>query len=220
MGGKSSTQKEASSAVTAADPAGGYPTAQANAGPIYNGGGAAVDAKQREEQRESIRRVSQLVKERTGQADEQKVQTADLVLDEAEQLFRRNDYKAALDLFTKVIRMDGKVSAAWSGRGGCQLRSGQAMAALTDLKRAVQLDPKNMFAMRDLAEAKFLTGDVKGALADYDKKLKMAPADGRALCGRADAKLKLGDKQGAVKDFDMAVDLGYPGAQARRDAAK
>lgn len=158
---------------------------------------------------------------KTDEDPKQKVIRESLALQKkGEESFSRQAYDAAIDSYTQALQINGNNAAAWAGRGGAKLRSGDAKGAKDDLDKALMIEPRHLFALRDRGEARSKLGDLKGGLEDYNEKLTLAPADGRALCGRAEVRQQLGDKEGAINDLNLAVRLTYPGSAELLKAAK
>jgi len=63
--------------------------------------------------------------------------------EEGNNLFRANDFLQAAMVYTEAITVDDSVSALWSNRAMCFLKTGQHEKALDDATKSVEIDPKN-----------------------------------------------------------------------------
>lgn len=99
----------------------------------------------------------------------------------AECKYLLSDFKAAMELAERALRLDSRCVPALTVRGHCQKATGQAEAALRSFTQAIQLAPQ-------LAELKVHRGDVheavgrlKQAAEDYMTALAQNPADDATL---------------------------------------
>lgn len=63
--------------------------------------------------------------------------------DAAEKLLKTNDFKGALDNYSKAIELDAKYERAYPERAVCYEKLGKVQEAIEDYKTAITFDPKN-----------------------------------------------------------------------------
>jgi tetratricopeptide (TPR) repeat protein len=89
------------------------------------------------------------------------------VMQEAEVLFARRQYPAALEKYEQAMRLDPQFSSAWVGAGDCWYAQGNWARAEPLFRRATEIEARNGQAWRFLSDA---LGQ-QGKLADADRAL-------------------------------------------------
>lgn len=59
------------------------------------------------------------------------------------EMFRANDFFQAILQYTEALQIDETVSAVWSNRAMCFLKTGNHEKALADATKSVEVDPRN-----------------------------------------------------------------------------
>ncbi|HEY6804198.1 MAG TPA: tetratricopeptide repeat protein [Pyrinomonadaceae bacterium] len=88
----------------------------------------------------------------------------------------RGNSDAAINDFTKSIRLDAKNGKAYSLRANELVATGDLEAALADVSRAIQLDPLNPTLRVEHGGILTLLGNTEDAQLDFDMVLKADPA--------------------------------------------
>lgn len=113
-------------------------------------------------------------------------------------LFRRSEWAAAAEAFTKAIEINPKDANSHMGRGGSRLKLGDEAGAKTDFAKAFVLDPQL---------AKEAVAPAKDPIAEFTKAIALNPKDRKAYMGRGWARGEQGNFRDAVQDFTKAIEL-------------
>ena len=132
-------------------------------------------------------------------------------LSNGEAKLKARNYKDAIDIFTKAIDHEPKLSRStlaevYFKRGFAKASLGDNEGAKADYRISIECDrtPKDAVAYYNRGIAKSFTGDNNGALADFTKAIDLNPAYGEAYTHRGKIKDAMGDKEGASLDFKLA----------------
>ena len=120
---------------------------------------------------------------------------------------KRKDHGAAIDAYTRALRLNPNYAAAYINRGNAKDALGQHQAALADYDAALRLNPNFAAAYYNRGNAERALGQYQAALTDYDKALRLNPNDAEAYINRGNAKDALGQHQAALADYDAALRL-------------
>ncbi len=151
------------------------------------------------------RRYHQMLEARLNEGS--KKASAATFIKQGDDLYEKNNYQQALDVFNKAVEADPNSAAAYAGR--CLARRGlqDNAGALADCSQALQLDPNNADAYRGLSMIKRGNNDYQGALADANRAIELAPDNYRSYLTRGLAKESLKDLNGARADYNRAIEL-------------
>jgi tetratricopeptide (TPR) repeat protein len=121
---------------------------------------------------------------------------------------KAQDYRGAIQDFTKAIEINPTYSKAYNNRGSAKGSLSDFKNALEDFDKAVQYDTLNVDAYFNRALVKAKLNDIKGALKDFNRSIVLNPGDGNYYAKRGIARSILGDQTGACQDFGKGADLG------------
>jgi tetratricopeptide (TPR) repeat protein len=127
--------------------------------------------------------------------------------------FVKQDYKAAADLYTQVIKLDSAFPDAFSNRGMMRHNLNDFQGAISDYTMALKKNPRNSSAYNNRGAAKMMLKDFAGAKIDFDAALFMNPDYADAFNNRGRVKHYLGDDKGACMDWAKALELGIQDSQ-------
>jgi TolB-like protein len=96
-------------------------------------------------------------------------------IEKARRLLEKGDSAAALDLFSRVLAMEPKNTAALAGRGLCYLDLESYATAESSFLAALELDPAEAEALLGLAETYRFQGRTDEAISHYEKYLTQHP---------------------------------------------
>ena len=117
------------------------------------------------------------------------------------------DHEAAIDAYTRALRLNPKYAGAYINLGNAKGALGQHQAALADYDAALRLNPNFAAAYYNRGNAERALGQYQAALTDYDKALRLNPNDAEAYINLGNAKDALGQHQAALADYDAALRL-------------
>lgn len=119
------------------------------------------------------------------------------------------NFKYIIDNYSKALRINPELTAAYINRGYAYHEKGMYREALNDFNRAIQLDPYNDKAYNNRGRL-FSDGFKKYQLAidDFNNAIKLNPKNTSAYNNRGVVyKLFDGAEDIAIKDFNMAISL-------------
>ena len=117
------------------------------------------------------------------------------------------DWEAAIDAYTRTIRLDPNRAEAYNNRGAAKNDLGQHQDAIADYDKAIQLKANNSEAHNNRGNAKSGLGQHQDAIADYDKAIQLKANNANAYNGRGNAKRELGRLNEAREDYQKALAL-------------
>jgi tetratricopeptide (TPR) repeat protein len=107
-------------------------------------------------------------------------------------------------LFSRAIKIDENLTAAYYGRGLARLKKELSEDAVTDFDIAISLEPKpEYFGSRGEAYASMAKYEV--AVADFTTALKAKPSDTKILSQRAYAFVELQNYASALADYESIL---------------
>lgn len=122
----------------------------------------------------------------------------------AEVLFRRHDYRGAMQFLNPSIARRPKFSEAFLLRGRCHLALEEADQAIADLTTALKLNPTLVDAYYSRAHALQEKGQTDASIQDCSKAIQLSPSsDNFSL--RGTLHFIKNDNKHALKDFAMAL---------------
>jgi tetratricopeptide (TPR) repeat protein len=126
---------------------------------------------------------------------------------QADAKLKQGDDKGALTDFDRVLRLNPKYEAAYTGRGVAKSNLGNKKGAIDDLNQALLINPNNIRAYGARGDLRFQVGDKRGAEADLKQSLTLSidAQNYRAYINRGNLRSKLADKQGAIADYNQAI---------------
>jgi tetratricopeptide (TPR) repeat protein len=130
---------------------------------------------------------------------------------------KTSDWDRAIADFTRVLALDPRSSAAYSGRGTARQSKGDLDGAIKDYTQALAIDPQMAAAYEGRGNAKAAKNDLDGAIADYTLALHLDPTLATAYDNRGNAKTAKEDLEGAIADYTQAVTIDPKLASAYSD---
>ena len=140
-----------------------------------------------------------------------KMQKKDNTLSEVEQLknsgnalYKKKDYKGAIELFEKAITIDPSYKAAWHNKGLAYMQLDQLNKAITCFKKLLDIDPTFVKAFYNLANVYYRQNKFMAALKKLDALLLISSQNVLALKLRERCADHI-----AAKIFYAVVDLKF-----------
>lgn len=124
------------------------------------------------------------------------------------------DPNAAIDAYTKTLRLKPNSHEAYNNRGTVKTALGKHEEAVADYDEALRLRPDSPKLYNNRGMAKDNLGKHEEALADYDKAIRLKPDYAVAYNSRGIAQGNLGQYEAALVDFDKAIRLKPNNAEA------
>jgi tetratricopeptide (TPR) repeat protein len=133
---------------------------------------------------------------------------------QAQEKYKRGDYKGAITDLDEAIRLAPKLAMAYHNRGVIRKNLGydrndlgDFKSAIADFDQAISLDPKYASNYNNRGFVLIRLGDNQEAIADFEQAIRLNPKYASAYFGRGVVRSKLGDKQGAITDYSQAISL-------------
>ena len=139
---------------------------------------------------------------------------AELARSEGAASFRRGDYAAAIDAYTRALEASPDDATTLTNRSVAHLRRGNVAAAEADATAALAIDPDRIEALKRRADARTAAGDLRGALADLEASHARVPTDERVTALLADARRSV-----AHADGETAAEMDRHDAERAASAA-
>src|SRR6185369_6261080 len=98
---------------------------------------------------------------------------ADQLNHQGDELQGRKKYRAAMDCFSRAIRLDPKHQWAYHGRAECELKLGMDEEAERDYRKAVAVNPTNKWAPWKLGTALSSQGKFAEAIPWFTRAIPM-----------------------------------------------
>jgi tetratricopeptide (TPR) repeat protein len=124
-----------------------------------------------------------------------------------DRLREKKEFDAAIEAYTKAIKLDPKCAAAFCGRGRTYGEKGMTAASLADCNKAIELDPKNASAY-NCRGCYYLDKDEKAkALADISEAIRLDPKLARAYNNRGGIYVNQKKWEKAIADLTEVIRL-------------
>lgn len=127
---------------------------------------------------------------------------------------KNEDFKGALEDFTKAIERDPELAEAYLHRGYVYGNKGELQEALADFNQAIAIDSAYIEAYYNRGFIYHFFEDYHKAGADFDKVIELNPEDTEAYVIRAMNHARLNDSEGELADLKTAARLGDPTARS------
>ncbi|HOZ15603.1 MAG TPA: tetratricopeptide repeat protein [Tenuifilaceae bacterium] len=125
--------------------------------------------------------------------------------------FQMQDYAKAIEIFSKVIRLDASNPDAWINRGSARLLSSDTLGALSDYNLAIKVNPfyANAYSRRGILNAELNKPTL--ALADLNQAIKLDSLSIDNYFNRALVFYNLKQPQNALADLNkvLSIDSKY-----------
>ncbi|XP_026333326.1 serine/threonine-protein phosphatase 5 [Hyposmocoma kahamanoa] len=137
-----------------------------------------------------------------GTIPQEDIEAAEKLKNEANELFKKQNYNGAIELYTQAIKKNWKNAVYFANRSISNLRLENFGYALSDASKAIELDKTYTKAYYRRAAAHMSLGKYKLALKDFEYVTKVRPND-------QDAKLKYSECNKIVKKiaFEKAISV-------------
>ena len=119
--------------------------------------------------------------------------------------YKKSEYKQAVKLFSKAIRINPEYSSAYNSRGDAYYRLGNYEKSQQDSSAAIRSNPKDADAYYDRAFSLYFVGEFNGAIIDYNQAIKLKPEFANAYYGRGLARYEIKENSKAIQDLTQAV---------------
>jgi tetratricopeptide (TPR) repeat protein len=121
--------------------------------------------------------------------------------------YPNNDYKGAIQDFTKAIEIYSKEPYYYRYRSWAKKKLGDFAGVLCDQNKEIELAPLNPNSYLNRAYTKEKLNDLSGAISDYNIAIELEPENSYYYNYRADVKRKQGDFSGAIADYTKIIEL-------------
>lgn len=128
--------------------------------------------------------------------------------------YEQDNYKGAIDNFTKAIETYPEYAQAYNRRGDSYYRLGYYEKAQQDSSEAIRLNPADANAYFDRGFSLYKLGNYNGAIVDLKKAIELEPTYADAYYGLGLARVKIKEKLTAMGDFSKAIALKPEFAEA------
>jgi tetratricopeptide (TPR) repeat protein len=136
-------------------------------------------------------------------------QTAKKLVKSGMDKYYDEDFKGAIDDFTKAIELDSNFVDAYSSRGYAKNNLKDYKGAIADFSKSILLDPGNVNNYLMRAKIRDVVLDYKEAINDYTKGIELYPKSYGLYSQRGLLKRKTNDYEGAIADFTKSIELNY-----------
>ena len=117
------------------------------------------------------------------------------------------DRGAAVEDFSRALRLDPDYHFALTNRGKASLDAGDTTAAIADFDRSLRIDPSQAGVFGFRGNAKLYAGDLRGAIADQSDAVRKAPTNPIAHSDLGFVLFFAGRYADALQQFDAALRL-------------
>ena len=132
-------------------------------------------------------------------------------LEEGNNFYARQDYRSAIDSYTKAINLNPQNVAAHIYRGSAFGSTQNYFYAEQDYRRALQLDSQNINAQIGLGLVYYYTRDYRAAISSLNAALQVNEQNGQAYYLRALCYRNINRPLEAMRDYGYAKYFGYSG---------
>ncbi len=121
--------------------------------------------------------------------------------------FFRDDYKAAVDKFTKAIELDPERKEAYRFRARSLGHLGDYQGAVRDLSKAILIGPEAAKMYTNRGYYRDLLGDFTEAISDFDRAIELDPSSAQTYHNRGINMMRMGDLARSESDFRKAAEF-------------
>lgn len=132
-------------------------------------------------------------------------------LEEGNIFYARQDYRNAIDSYTKSLNLNPQNVAAYIYRGSAFGSTQNYFYAEQDYRRALQLDGQNVNAQIGLALVYYYTRDYRAAISSLNEALQLNNQSGQAYYLRALCYRNINRPLETMRDYGYARYFGYSG---------
>jgi tetratricopeptide (TPR) repeat protein len=137
-------------------------------------------------------------------------------------LFKRGQYRAALENYNIAIKLDSTFALAYSNRGTVRYYNQDVSSAsktdlrlaINDFNKALQLEPNLEIALKNRGIAYKLMGELDSSMIDYNIFIQQNPKNESGYLERGKLKIQQKDYKSAIEDFMIALELKPDFAEA------
>ena len=139
----------------------------------------------------------------------------------AEAHVSKREYKAAIDRYSKAIKLNPQLTPAYNNRGNVYKDMRQCDRAIQDYNKAIKLNPNLAAAYSNRGVVYSREGKYDCAFQDYDRAIELDPRYAEAYYNRGNAFSDMGKCNCAIRDYDKAleIDSNYVEAYTNRAIA-
>jgi tetratricopeptide (TPR) repeat protein len=113
----------------------------------------------------------------------------------------------AIDAFTRVMKLNPDLAAAYTDRGYVYAHLGNYQKAINDHTKAIELKPDLALAYYNRAIVRDKSGNYQHAIKDFNRAIDINPDDADVYMMRGNIYGKLGNYHQAIKDQSRAIEL-------------
>ena len=121
--------------------------------------------------------------------------------------YTSNEYREAIDGFTKAIKIKPNHVKAYYNRATTKSQLKNYKGAIEDFTKTINIKSNHANAYYNRAIAKSRLKNYKGAIDDFTKVTKIEPNDSIAYYNRGNVKSQLKDYKGAIDDYNKAIEI-------------
>ncbi|MEK0422122.1 MAG: hypothetical protein RLZ95_32 [Bacteroidota bacterium] len=119
--------------------------------------------------------------------------------------YGNEDYKGAIDDYTKAIEVDSNYADAYFYRGYTKFTLKDYQGAIIDYTKNVELDPKSFDGFIDRGDIKYILKDYKSAINDYTYALELYNTNYETYFKRGRVKYDTAGYRAAMDDFSSSI---------------
>lgn len=126
--------------------------------------------------------------------------------------YEKGEYDAAIQRFTKSIKLNGRQPASYVSRGHAYQKLNESSLAIRDYTAAINLNPYFAIAYSERGAAYLSIGENDLALLDLNRSIGLDPNSASAFTNRGNIYLSTGDYHLAIQDHTSGIglDSNYP----------
>ena len=121
---------------------------------------------------------------------------------------QKGQHEAAIEYYSKSIKLDPRQPATYNNRGIVYERTGDFDLGIQDYNKALALNPQYSPAYHNRGIVYYRKGDYDRAFRDYDRAIDLDPKIAGTYYNRAESRLILQDWEKAESDLSIAQSLG------------
>ena len=135
-------------------------------------------------------------------------QTANDFLNSGSLKYEQEDYKVAIQDFTKLIALRPNDAIAYNNRGTAKMDLEDYRGAIQDFTTAIKLKPNYAKAYCNRGTVKLNLKEYKSALTDLNQAIKLDKKYGKAYNNRGLVNFFMGNKSATCLDFSKVGEYG------------